>query len=132
MSYADGWSAMNLQMPARVPRVEFDADCHWEPVKAVTGIPVGVESPNELKHQARLAFIRAWNYDTLLAALIHHSELGDFRTNMGHAAYAAGGVDYDDNVRCPFKTPEDVLAFDPWQAYGAKDKRELTRRFNEH
>jgi hypothetical protein len=67
MSYADGWAAMNLAMPARVTRVEFDADCHWELVKAVTGIPVTVESPNEVKHQARLAFIRAWNYDILPA-----------------------------------------------------------------
>jgi len=52
-------------MPRRIPRSEFDAECHWELVKAVTGIPVSVESPGELKHQARLAFIRAWNYDVV-------------------------------------------------------------------
>jgi hypothetical protein len=51
---------------------------------------------------------------------------------MGHAVYAAEGVDRRDTVYCPFKDPEEVLAFDPWQAYGKKDKQELIRRFEEH
>lgn len=38
---------------------------------------------------------------------------------MGHASYAAAGSDYDNALYCPFEDPEDVLAFDPWEAYGA-------------
>jgi hypothetical protein len=119
-------------MPPRIPRTEFDADCHWKLVQAVTGIPVSFESPDEIKRRARQAFIRAWNYDLLFGCLIGHGELGEVRTNMGHAVYADGGIDYDDNVRYPFQTPKDVLAFDPWEVYGPRDKAELTRRFNEH
>ena len=48
---------------------------------------------------------------------------------MGHAEYVAGGTDYNDDVSCPFKSPEEVLAFDPLETYGQKDKKELTRRF---
>ena len=44
MSYEDGWAAINLEAPARIPRTEYSADNHWELVKAVTGIEVGVES----------------------------------------------------------------------------------------
>jgi hypothetical protein len=132
MSYEDGWAAVNLEMPPRIPRTEFDAQCHWPLVKAVTGIAVSFDSPGELKQTAMRAFVRAWNYDIQLSCLIGHGELDALRTNMGHAVYADGGSDYDPNIRCPFKTPEEVLAFDPWEVYGPRDKRELTRRFNEH
>ncbi len=51
---------------------------------------------------------------------------------MGHAAYASGGVDYDQEVVCPFKEPEEVLCFDPWEAYGPRDRRKLTEEFENH
>jgi len=132
MSFTDGWAAMNLEMTARVPRTEFDAERHWELVQAVTGIEVSFDSPPEVLERASRAFVRAWDYDTKLACLISYNELGDACSWMGHAAYAAGGVDFDTNVRFPFKTPEEVLAFDPWETYGEKDRAELVRRFEEH
>jgi len=132
MSFKDGWAAMNLEMPARVPRVEFDAQVHWDLVKTVTGIEVGVESPSEVKDRASRAFMKAWSYDTFLASLIHANELGETQTSMGHAVYAAGGVDYNNRIHCPFKTPEEVLAFDPWEVYGERDRKEIARRFEEH
>ena len=45
MSFEDGWAAIHLQMPARVPRTEYSADFHWDLVRAVTGIEVGPHSP---------------------------------------------------------------------------------------
>jgi hypothetical protein len=132
MSYDDGWAAVNLQMPGRVPRFEADAHVHWDLVRAVTGIEVFVESSPEAQHRASVEFMKAWNYDILLNALIGGGELDQLRTNMGHAVYAAGGVDFDDNIRCPFETPEQVLAFDPWETYGPRDKEELVRRFDDH
>lgn len=132
MSYEDGWAAMNLQMPARVPRTEYSAEGHWDLIRAVTGLDVRLESPDVVKSQAARAFMRTWNYDFFWATLIYISEFGDLHTDMGHAVYAAGGVDRRDIGNCPFAEPEDVLAFDPWEAYGARDQREITQRFNEH
>lgn len=132
MSYSDGWSAINLEMPARVPRVEFDAERHWELVKAVTGIEVSVDSDGSVKWKAIRAFIKAWNYDIRLISLIGSAELSAKCTSMGHAEYEAGGTDYNPNIFCPFKDPEEVFSFDPWETYGAKSKDELVRRFNEH
>jgi hypothetical protein len=129
MSLADGWAAMNLEMPPRVPRTEYSAHRHWDLVKAVTGIDVSPESPKEVQENASEAFMRAWNYDFFWSIRFFAGNMfGDMCTKMGHATYASGGVDYSAEVICPFKTPEEVLAFDPWQAYGPKDKAELTRK----
>lgn len=132
MSYQDGLAAMNLEMPPRVPRFEPDADRHWKLVSAVTGIPVGPESGPDEKLAAQAAFHRAWNIDLCLSALIFSDEFGEQRTRMGHASYEAAGEDYDNRIVCPFKEPEEVLAFDPWEAFGAKDPSEIVRRFNAH
>jgi len=132
MSYEDGWAAINLEMPKRIPRTEYSASGHWELVKAVTGIDVSADSPPELQQRASAAFIRAWNYDFIWSAHMSHGEFGELLTNMGHAVYAAGGVDYDDNIQCPFSDPEEVLNFDPWERLGERDKRELIRRFEEY
>jgi hypothetical protein len=129
MSYEDGWAAMNLEMPKRIPRTEYSADMHWELIKAVTGIEVGVHSPPEVQRQASLALMKAWNYDFFWSTLISDGEFGQWRTDMGHAEYAAGGVDRRDTIFSPYQTTEDVLKFDPWEKLGSKDCAELTRRF---
>lgn len=132
MSYEDGWAALNLEMPARIPRTEYSAEGHWELIRAVTGIEVTVDSPPELKAQASRAFMRAWNYDLFWSTLIGDDEFGPWRTDMGHAEYAAGGVDRRDTIYCPFHSPEEVLNFDPWETFGEPDTGELVRRFEEH
>ncbi|MBN1401791.1 MAG: hypothetical protein JXA74_13185 [Anaerolineae bacterium] len=132
MSYRDGWSAVQLQMPARVPRIEFGAESHWPLVHQVTGIQVEPHSPEIDKERARGAFAAAWNYDLCLASLIGHDELDTKRTSRGHGVYEAGGIDYDARVYCPFREPEEVYAFDPWETYGPRDKSELVARFNAH
>ena len=132
MSYADGWAALNLEMPARIPRTEYSAEGHWELIHAVTGIEVGVESPLELQQRAGADFMRAWNYDFFWSTLISKDEFGAFYTDMGHAEYAAGGVDKRTTVHNLFDDPEDVLRFDPWETLGERDKRAITRRFEAH
>jgi len=132
MSYADGWSALHLSMPPRVPRVEFDADAHWALVRRVTGIEVNAHSDGELKQKGRSAFVHAWNYDLSPANLIGHEELNAKRTYMGHSEYAAEGLDFDTHIACPFEDPEEVFAFDPWEIYGAPDKQKIIERFNTH
>lgn len=67
MSYQDGWSALNLEMPGRVPRTEYSASNHWQLVSTVTGIPVDHNSSPEQQAKARSAFEKAWNYDFVWA-----------------------------------------------------------------
>ena len=132
MSYQDGWAALNLEMPARVPRTEYSAEMHWSLIEAVTGIQVNSISPDDVKSAASLALMRAWEYDFFWSTLISVEEFGDVRSDMGHAEYAADGVDRRDSVYQLFSDPEDVLAFDPWEMLGDKDHGELVRRFETH
>jgi hypothetical protein len=132
MSFDDGWAAIHLEMPPRVPRTEYSAASHWQLVKAVTGIEVGPEDPPERKRRASREFMRAWDYDLVWATAIGGGELAACRTDMGHAEYAAGGVDRRDTVYCPFKDGQEVLEFDPWETYGRKDQAQLVRLFEDH
>jgi hypothetical protein len=132
MSYADGWAAINLEMPKRIPRTEYSITSHWKVVKRVTGIDVGVHSSDEVKDRAGIAFMKAWNYDFLWTTLIGPKDFGAWQTDMGHAEYAEGGVDRRDTISCPFKDEEDVLSFDFFEKLGTPNRKELTRRFEEH
>lgn len=134
MSFADGWAAIHLEKPARVPRTEYSAEGHWALVSAVTGLEVDEHSSPEARAQASAAFTgpRGWNYDFRWNILINRKELEAKCTRMGHAVYAAGGVDFDARIECPFGSPDDVFAFDPFDAYGTPDKAAITRRFNDH
>jgi uroporphyrinogen-III decarboxylase len=131
MSFDDGWAAIHLDMPKRVPRTEYSADAHWQLVEAVTGIHVDPDSPNDVKSRASQAFRKAWNYDLWWGTLIYVDDIEEKRTKMGHAIYAAGGVDFNTDIQCPFNTPEEALAFDPWETYGRRDHAELVQRFEE-
>lgn len=130
MSYTDGMAAINLDMPARVPRTEYSAESHWELVSTVTGISVGPDSPAEDRNKASLAFKKAWNYDFIWGILISREEFGDKRTKMGHAVYAAGGVDYSTAISNLYDDPEKALSFDPWELYGPRDRQTLIDRFD--
>ena len=129
MSFEDGWAAIHLEMPSRVPRTEYSAEMHWDLIRAVTGQQVGVDSPEPARIAAGAALMRAWNYDFVWNTLISHDEFGDLYTDMGHAEYAAGGVDRRDTKFCPFKDPEEALAFDPWESFGPRDRQTLVDRF---
>jgi len=132
MSLVDGMAAINLEMPPRVPRTEYSVESHWAVVRVVTGIDVDEHSPAEIQDQARKTFIKAWNYDFIWSTLIGGDVFGNFRTRMGHAVYAAGGVDFDPHIYCPFNDPEEVLNLDFWEVYGQWDKRKLVEDFERH
>lgn len=129
MSFEDGWAAIHLEMPARVPHTEYSVESHWELVRTVTGIEVGIHSSAEVQRQAGIAFQRAWNFDFFWHTLIEGEELEPWRTDMGHAEYAAGGVDRRDTVHSPFTDEEEVLAFDPLQKLSQPDRAALIERF---
>jgi hypothetical protein len=132
MSLEHGLAAMNLQMPPRVPRTEYSVTEHWALITRVTGIEVTHASPGDVKSRAAQALMKAWQFDFAWSTLIGSGEFKEMRTRMGHAVYADGGVDFDTDIRSPFREPEDVLAFDPWDAFGPIDKPATARRFEEH
>ncbi len=129
MGSPDGWAALNLEKPPRIPRTEFDAEYHWDLVNTVTGLNVDSNSEHAMQHQASQMFRRCWHYDLLFHCLQIDGDFGSWHTDMGHAAYIAGGGDYNDQVRCPFTTVEQVLQFDPERAWGTHDTCELVPRF---
>jgi hypothetical protein len=129
MSYEDGWAAIHLEMPARIPHTEYSIESHWELVERVTWIKVGVDSTPAVQEAGRIAFQKAWNLDFFWNTLIDGAEVEPWRTDMGHAEYAAGGVDRRDTIHCPFQDVEEVLAFDPWEKLGPRSRTELVRRF---
>ena len=132
MSYEDGWAAIHLEKPARIPRTEYSAEMHWGLITAVTGQQVDQDSSPTAQQQARNAFMKAWNYDFFWSTLISADEFGETRSSMGHAEYAAGGVDWDEHIRTLFNDPQAVLDFNPWEQLGARDQGSLTRRFEDH
>lgn len=129
MSFSDGWAALNLDMPGRVPHTEYSLEKHWELIKIVTGIDAGPHSPADLQDKASFALMKAWNFDFRWCTLLNNQPFGDLRTDMGHAEYEAEGVDRRDTIYCPFKTPGEVLAFDFYKAYGSANKAEWKSRF---
>lgn len=132
MSYADGWAAINLEMPDRVPRCEYSAHMHWDLVNRVCGTDITPQSSKEEKQTASSAFVKAWNYDFMWTVLTHCQELGKWYTNMGHAAYATGGTDYNNNIHCPFEDEDEALNFDPMTQLPQKSKEQMIKEFEAH
>ena len=130
MSFKDGMSAINLEMPPRVPRTEYSVSEHWSLVSIVTGIEVNAHSDKETQRKASSAFKKAWNYDFDWNILIHQDEYGGKHTSMGHAVYAESGTDFDDDVSKLFEDPEDVYDVDFDEFLGKRDQSEILKRFN--
>ena len=132
MSYQTGMAAICLEMPDTVPRTEFSAEFHWDLVNKVTGSHVNENSDPKSMQAASNAFIKAWNYGMVWNILTHRDIFGDKLTKMGHAVYAAGGVDYSDEVSSLFADPEDVYHFDMFETYGSRNIAELREQYDRH
>ena len=132
MSFDDGWAAMNLEMPSRVPRTEYSAEGHYALIREVTGIDVDLDSPAEVKQEASRLFTgpEYWNYDMRWSTGIG-GDLGKYSTSMGHAVYAAGGTDFNDDVHEAFSSPEEVYRFHPLEALGKRPHNELVAQCEE-
>lgn len=131
MSKEAMYAALNLEMTPRVPRTEYSAHAHWPLVQRVTGIAVDEHSPAEVQIRASQAFMRAWDYCMMWNTDIYRDIFGDKITDMGHAVYAAGGVDYRDHVTQLFDDPEDVFTYDLFEEHGTPDVSAIVRRFDE-
>ncbi len=132
MSYQDGWAAINLEMPPKVPRTEYSPEFHWDLLNAVTGSHITTASTRDERDAAANAFVKEWDYGMFWSILTHCNEIEECRTKMGHAEYASAGSDRCDDVECPFSDPDEVLAFDPWKVYGERDHATLVKQYNDH
>lgn len=132
MSREEGWAALHLEMPSRVPRTEYSADFHWPLVEAVTGRKGLAEASPDGQALASREFTEAWEYAFIWSTLIHSDEFGPWRTRMGHAEYQANRADWDPRVSSPFSTIEEVLAFRPTEQLAFPGPAAAERRFNLH
>jgi hypothetical protein len=130
MSFQDGWAALHLEMPDRVPRTEYSLEMHNGLIRKLCGIEVTPQSDEETKRQAGQAIIKAFDYGFVWSTLIHTQVFGSNRTDMGHAAYQEGGADYQAKTKVLYEDPEEALRFDPWALYGAVDPVKATAGFN--
>ena len=134
MSYTtkeNALAALHLEPTKKIPRTEYSAHSHWALIKAVTGIDVSAESDAQVRSAASSAFVKEWGYGMMWSIWAHsHTCLNDHYTKMGHATYAAGGVDFSDTISCPFETPEEVLSFRPNEFYTIPDKQTVLGRIN--
>jgi len=133
MSLADGWAAINLEAPPKVPRTEYSLESHWPLIERVTGVHAEPGSDDAAKGRAAVALFKAWDFSFLWRTLISADIFGEHRTRMGHAVYQAGATDYDPVVGGPFKDADDVLAFDAEAYFGerAPSQAQIAKAFEE-
>lgn len=123
-------AALNLEMGSKVPRTEYSAHAHWPLVQRVTGIEVNEHSEKEAQEKASREFLRIWDYAMMWNTDIHNQIFNGKRTSMGHAEYAAGGTDYNNQVFQLFEDPEDVYDYDLFEVHGVPDVKKITQDFD--
>jgi len=116
MSYERGLAAINLQMPDRIPHTEYVS--HRQFIMKMTGIDP--EGPDGGKAGPALA--RAWDFDLIWSC--YGRDWGTPRTDMGRAKFTEGETPWKSSY--PFKSPEEVLAFDPVASANLPTMDELT------
>ena len=123
MSYQIGIDTIHLRPTPRIAHTEY---VDSEPlVRAVTG-EVG-------SHNATRLFNDAWDVDMIWMTNdgpVPWAERGRV-TDMGHAEFVSGGTDRREMKPSPFKTPEEVWAFDAVAEYGLPDFDDLVAYYEQ-
>lgn len=112
MSYEIGRAALNLEWTPRVARTEYVDN--WEVVRHLTG-----KDPRQ-HPEAWREFYDAIHLDylwTVNDGPIPWEQRGRV-TDMGHAAYLEDGSDFRQPTESPFRSAQQVLAFDAVREYG--------------
>ena len=106
-----------LKPTPRLAHTDYSLNYHTNYVKRVAGL-----DPSDPGFASRL--YDRWGIDFLFGTNdgLHGNWAQHGRaTDMGHAEYAEGGTDMRAPQPSPFKTPEDVWAFDAVAEYGLPD-----------
>lgn len=121
---------LNLEFTERVGRTEY---CdHTALIRHITGLDPKSKDPQEAK-LAYKNFYEYVPYDFLWSTNdgpVGWESLGR-TTDMGHAEYAEGGIDYRKPKPCPFKSVDEVLNFDAVKEYGSFDIEERANFFKQ-
>lgn len=100
----------------RWAHTEYSIEYHQAYLERLTGLPRNDPAFSRQAYQ-RLQFDFLWSVND---GLIDWGQVGRV-TDMGHAEYAADGSDRREPRPCPFRTPEEVWAFDAVAEYGLPD-----------
>lgn len=120
---------VNLKPTSRWAHTEYSLGYHPEYARHLTGLDPDTDP------EIGLAFDEATGIDFLWATNDGLNIDWDSRgrtTGMGHAVYAADGSDLVQPSECPFKTAEEVWAFDTISEYGLPDFDEQVAAYQEH
>ncbi|MCL1793803.1 MAG: uroporphyrinogen decarboxylase family protein [Oscillospiraceae bacterium] len=129
MSYKHGMAALNLEMTDLVPRTEYSVTEHNNLIKKITGID---RAEPGMDAKARLAMMKEWDFALNWSVMIGGQGLEKWATSMGHAEYAYGAADRNDNIYQAFDDEEDVFGFDFYEKAGAVDIGEYAKKFDAH
>ena len=129
MAYDDAWAALNLEMPDRIPRTEYSVAEHWSLIESVTGVKARQSDAFEKRMEAGRALMAAWDFGLIWNVLVINQYYKGDITQMGHAAWAADGSDFDGTVTTPFQSPDEVLAYDPLAIHGLYEQSRLISDF---
>ena len=132
MSYYDGWAALHLEMPPRVPRTEYSLEYHFELIRRLTGMIINNSSSHAEKQKASIVLHKAFHYDFIWSTLTSRSIFEGKSSDMGHAVYQEGAVDFRRETSFLYDDPMEALRFDPFELYGTRDKASLTQGYDDH
>lgn len=123
-----GIAALNLEFTDRVYRTEYSVFGHDPLIERVCGEKLTDQNRTALTRK----FCQSWDICLNWNIMVNADYLGDYRSNMGHAVYARGGVDRNDDIHYCFKDPDEVFAFDPYEKLPQLSEAELIRRFEDN
>jgi len=115
-------AAFRLEETDKVPHTEYCSN--WELIRALTGFDPA--KPEE-RVAANKAFYERAGLDFMWMTNDGPApwESRGRTTTMGHAEFLENGIDMNRNVRCPFTSVDEVLAFDAVEEYGMPEMDEL-------
>ena len=122
MSLERGLSAIRLEMPDRIPHTEYLSNP--DVISRVTGIP---RDDPEWNAKAMREFVRIDDYDFIWRTDVPSSFTNTPRAWMGSARFS--DTQELEQASYPFRTVEEVLAFDPVEHIGIPDKETLKVEF---
>jgi hypothetical protein len=105
---------------------EYSLGYHRDYLAKKTGLPADDEGLMRQAHDL-LRFDFIWSVND---GLVDWSKTGR-ATDMGHASYAADGSDQRAQSECPFKSEEEVWAFDAVEEYGLPDLDEQVKAYED-
>ena len=119
---------INLKKAPRLAHTEYSLEYHKDYIYQKTGLnPSSIEALQSFYDYYGMDFL--WHTNDGL-----HGNWSQFgrSTDMGHAEYAADASDMRTPITCPFKTEEEVWAFDAVKEYGLPDFNEQVSAYEQN